>query len=108
MSGSPLDALSSAKIDKSFAYTADLMAAILTWGGVGWLLDRALGTSPTCMVVGFLVGNLSGIYLLYLRATRAADREQAAKTAAAQEATTSTALQDATATTTTPSQRTTR
>jgi F0F1-type ATP synthase assembly protein I len=59
-----LDSLST---DKSFAYTADLLAAIFTWGGIGWLVDRWLDTTPIVMVLGFIVGNMSGIYLLYIR-----------------------------------------
>lgn len=53
--------------DKSFQFTADFLAAIFTWGGIGWVVDRWLGTAPAFMVGGFIVGNMAGIYLLYLR-----------------------------------------
>ncbi|CAN5194205.1 hypothetical protein BH23ACT9_BH23ACT9_00010 [soil metagenome] len=53
--------------DKSFHFTADFLAAILTWGGIGWVVDRMLGTDPVFMVIGFIVGNSAGIYLLYIR-----------------------------------------
>ena len=59
--------IGSINTDKSFEFTADLLAAIFTWGGVGWVLDRWLGTGPILMVIGFLVGNMAGIYLLYIR-----------------------------------------
>lgn len=69
--GTAFDALGSAKTDKSFAYTADFLAAIFTWGGVGYLIDRLAGTGPVLMVIGFIIGNTAGIYLLYIRAREA-------------------------------------
>jgi F0F1-type ATP synthase assembly protein I len=63
--------------DKSTQLTADLLASILTWGGVGWLLDRLLGTAPVLMAIGIMAGNACGIYLLYLR-TREDDQPTAA------------------------------
>ncbi|WP_370325703.1 AtpZ/AtpI family protein [Euzebya sp.] len=53
--------------DKSSEFTAEFLAAIFTWGGIGWLLDRLLDTSPVLMCIGFVVGNACGIYLLYIR-----------------------------------------
>lgn len=53
--------------DKSFQFTADFLAAIFTWGGIGWVVDRWLGTAPLVMVLGFVLGNTCGIYLLYIR-----------------------------------------
>ncbi len=55
------------KTDKSFEFTADFLAGIFTWGGVGWGLDHLLGTGPVLMLIGFVVGNMAGLYLLYLR-----------------------------------------
>jgi ATP synthase protein I len=48
-----------------------IVAGFLFWGGVGYLLDRWLGTKPVLFIVGALVGNFGGIYLLYLRYGRA-------------------------------------
>ena len=56
--------------------TADLLAAPLAWGGIGWLLDRWLGTSPWVMVAGLGLGFVLGFYLLYRRATAAMMREE--------------------------------
>ena len=53
----------------------ELMAAILTWAGLGWLADRWLGTGPWLLVVGALVGNAAGIYLIWLRSGRMEARE---------------------------------
>lgn len=46
---------------------AEFLAAILTWGGIGWLVDRWLGTAPWVMIAGIVLGNSLGIYLLWLR-----------------------------------------
>jgi len=45
----------------------ELVAATLTWGVIGWLLDRWLGTGPWLLSIGFLVGWGTGFYLVYLR-----------------------------------------
>ena len=49
----------------------EFVTATMTWGGIGWLFDRWLGTDPWLMVVGFVVGNMTGLYLLYLRSLKA-------------------------------------
>lgn len=46
---------------------SELVAATLTWGAIGWLLDRWLGTGPWFLSIGFLVGWATGFYLVYLR-----------------------------------------
>jgi len=47
-----------------------LLSGILVWGGVGWLLDRWIGSSPVFTVIGILGGCGLGIYLGYMRFTR--------------------------------------
>ncbi len=47
-----------------------VLSGILVWGGVGWLLDRWLGTDPLLTVVGILGGSGLGIYLAYVRYSR--------------------------------------
>jgi F0F1-type ATP synthase assembly protein I len=46
---------------------SELVAATLTWGAIGWLLDRWLGTEPWFLSIGFLLGWATGFYLVYLR-----------------------------------------
>lgn len=46
---------------------AELVTATFVWGGVGWLADRWLETSPVLMALGFVLGNALGIYLIWLR-----------------------------------------
>lgn len=44
-----------------------LIGGIVVWGGIGFGLDRLLPTAPILTVVGVLIGNAAGIYLVYLR-----------------------------------------
>lgn len=48
--------------------TADLLAGILAWGGIGWLLDSWLRTGPWMLAGGVLLGFALGTYLVILRA----------------------------------------
>ncbi len=57
-------------LDHSSIMAVELMAAFLTWGGIGWLVDRWLGSDPWGLVLGALVGMSAGLYLIYLRAHR--------------------------------------
>ncbi|MGH2676564.1 MAG: AtpZ/AtpI family protein [Actinomycetota bacterium] len=50
-----------------WAATGTLLAGILTWGGVGWLVDRLVGTDRLFLAIGLVVGAAGGIYLVYLR-----------------------------------------
>lgn len=72
-----------ADLDRGWAMTVQLVAATLTWGGIGWLLDRWWGSDPWAMVVGFVVGNAAGLYLIWVRMCReeaAAARPEPAET----------------------------
>lgn len=71
-------------VDHANIMSMELLAAILTWTGIGWYLDRVLGTGPWLVAIGALVGNAAGLYLIYLRAQRM-DAEDAKLVAAAEE-----------------------
>ena len=43
-----------------------LVAGVLAWGGIGWLLDRWLGTRYL-VAVGILVGMAGAFYLIVKR-----------------------------------------
>ena len=43
-----------------------LVAGVLAWGGIGWLLDRWLGTRYL-VAVGILVGMAGAFYLIIKR-----------------------------------------
>jgi F0F1-type ATP synthase assembly protein I len=65
-------------VDHANIMSMELIGAILTWTGIGWLIDRWLGTPPWFLVIGALVGNFAGLYLIWLRAQRmeAADERE--------------------------------
>ena len=50
-----------------WAITSTLLGGILAWGLIGYLVDWMVGTERVFTVVGFLLGAVGGIYLVYLR-----------------------------------------
>lgn len=52
--------------------TSVLLSSVLVVGGIGWLLDRWLGTTPWGVVLGILAGGACGLYLIAVH-TRSAD-----------------------------------
>jgi ATP synthase protein I len=61
------------EIDQSSIMSVELIAAILTWGGIGWLVDRWLGTAPWLFGIGVLVGFAAGLYLVWHRSGKNQD-----------------------------------
>jgi len=57
-------------VDQSSVLSVELITATLGWAGIGWLVDRWLGTSPWFLAIGALLGNATGIYLVWLRGQR--------------------------------------
>jgi F0F1-type ATP synthase assembly protein I len=57
-------------IDQGNVMSMELLSAVLLWAGVGYLVDRWLGTEPWFLAIGALLGNAAGIYLIYLRSRR--------------------------------------
>ena len=46
----------------AYAAALTLFVSVATLCGVGWLLDRWLGTRPWLMVVGLVLGAVAGFY----------------------------------------------
>jgi ATP synthase protein I len=44
-----------------------LLGGILVWGGLGYLVDRLIGTESVFTAIGFVLGAIGGIYVVYLR-----------------------------------------
>jgi len=44
-----------------------LLAGIIVWGGVGWLLDRWFGFHDLFLPIGMVLGVGIAIWLIYLR-----------------------------------------
>ena len=55
-----------------YRVSVELFAGMLFGGGLGWFLDRELGTKPWLMVVLFLLGSAAGLLNAYRAMTRAA------------------------------------
>jgi F0F1-type ATP synthase assembly protein I len=52
--------------DLVWSILGTLVAGVLAWGGIGWLLDRWLGTR-FLVAVGILVGAAGAFYLIIRR-----------------------------------------
>ncbi len=52
---------------EGWAITSTFVAAIGLWGGLGYLADRLIGTTPALFVIGMVVGAAAGTYLVWLR-----------------------------------------
>ncbi len=50
-----------------WAATGTLLAGIVVWGAIGYLIDRLAGTGELFLAIGLIVGAAGGIYLVYLR-----------------------------------------
>lgn len=46
---------------RGFRLTAELVVAVLAGAGLGWLIDRGLGTSPWGFIVLLLLGFAAGV-----------------------------------------------
>lgn len=65
-------------LESGWSAVSYLIGGIVVWGGAGYVLDRLLPTRPVLTIIGVLVGNAAGIYLLYLRwPTHEGDRREA-------------------------------
>jgi F0F1-type ATP synthase assembly protein I len=62
-------------IDSANNVVADIFGALLVWAGLGWLLDRWLGTTPWFLAIGALVGNAGAVWLMYQRSLRAEEAD---------------------------------
>jgi len=54
-------------LDQASIMGVELVAAILTWGAIGWFIDDRFGTGPWGIAIGALIGNAAGLYLVFLR-----------------------------------------
>jgi len=57
-------------LGEGWTYLSTIFAGIAVWGGAGYGLDYWLGTRPIFFVIGALVGNFAGIYLVYIKSFR--------------------------------------
>jgi F0F1-type ATP synthase assembly protein I len=50
-----------------WSITATMLGGIAVWGGIGFLLDRLLGTADVFAALGMVLGAACSIYIVYLR-----------------------------------------
>ena len=58
---------SSEAADVAWSVTSYLLAGMLVWGGLGWLVDRWRGSGPVFLPIGVLVGVAAALYLVHIR-----------------------------------------
>ena len=61
---------------EAWSYLSTIISGLVVWGAIGYGLDKWLGTRPVLFVIGVLVGNFAGCYLVYIKAF-AAERTEA-------------------------------
>ena len=44
-----------------------MLAGLLVWGGIGFLVDRLAGTHHVFLGMGLVVGAIGGVYLVVMR-----------------------------------------
>ena len=49
-------------LGRAFRMSSEFVAGVIAGGGLGWLFDRLLGTSPWGMIVFLMLGFCAGIY----------------------------------------------
>jgi len=50
-----------------WSITATMLGGIAVWGGLGFLLDRLVGTEDVFAALGMMLGAVGAIYIVYLR-----------------------------------------
>ena len=56
--------------DIAWRSVSTLLAGILLYGGLGWLIGRWLGHQSVFMAVGILLGMFLALYLTYVRVSQ--------------------------------------
>jgi ATP synthase protein I len=51
-----------------------LLAGLAVWGGIGFLVDRLVGTHGVFLAIGLVVGAIGGVYLVVVRYGREAKK----------------------------------
>jgi ATP synthase protein I len=65
---------SSPSLGVAFRMSFDLVAAVVAGAGMGWLLDRWLGTTPFLFIVCFFLGVGAGFLNVFRAARRLDDK----------------------------------
>lgn len=49
----------------AWAAISTLVAGPATWGGIGWIVDRWLGTGRAFTAAGVVIGFIASVYVVY-------------------------------------------
>ncbi len=49
----------------AWAAISTLVAGPATWGGLGWLIDRWIGSGRACTAAGVIVGFITSLYIVF-------------------------------------------
>ena len=49
----------------AFRLATELVAGLVVGGGIGWFLDKLLGTSPLMLLLFFFLGAAAGVWTVY-------------------------------------------
>jgi len=50
-----------------WAIVSTLIAGMLAWGLVGWVIDKLVGTDHVFLAIGIVLGGAGGVYIVYLK-----------------------------------------
>ncbi len=67
MTGGPEPGDAWSGVGTGWGITSTFLAGILVLGGLGYLVDRLIGTGRVFMAIGMIAGAAVAIYLVYLR-----------------------------------------
>jgi len=59
--GSRSNAANSSALGKAMRISTELLGGVLVGAGLGWMLDKALGTWPAFFIIFFLLGSAAGM-----------------------------------------------
>lgn len=66
----PSDASQGQAMARGLKISAELIGGVVAGGGLGWLLDKGLGTFPWLFIVFFLLGSAAGMMNIVRQAQR--------------------------------------
>ncbi len=66
----PSDASQGQAMARGLKISAELIGGVIAGGGLGWLLDKGLGTFPWLFILFFLLGSAAGIMNIVRQAQR--------------------------------------
>jgi ATP synthase protein I len=51
----------------AWSITSYLLSGMLVYGGLGWLIDKLVGTSGVFLPIGLIGGMFASLWLVYIR-----------------------------------------